>query len=223
MPAAMSALRADVVAYWKLDEGPGEVRLDSSGNGLHLTDNNTVGQTAGLLGNSAEFSYTDQDRWLDHPDHPLLRFIGDFTISLWVYRTGSVFGADYILNSDDSLYLFTDDASEQRPTLMMYDAFGNQFSFLTNNAIITADQWHHIVAYRDGTTVGLIVDNGDPALDVDITGIPRVGEMFRIGAQQAGYPFTGSIDEVGKWNRALTPAEISKLYNDGVGLALEKF
>ena len=40
---------------------------------------------------------------------------------------------------------------------------------------------------------------------------------FRLGG--VTLPWNGSIDEMGVWNRILTPTEIGQLYNSGNGLA----
>ena len=218
-PVELSLLDG-LVAYWKLDEVPGEIRVDSSGNGLDLTDNNGVGQEGGILGSGAGTSYIGFDRWLDHPDDPLLRFEGDFTMSCWVYQLEPIFGNDIIVNSTGGVYLCT---FGHTPAVVMYDSDGNQIVNLPGNAEVTPEQWHHLVFFRNGNTVGLIIDNGVPALAADVAGFPRVGEMFRIGAHEGGYPFTGTIDEVAKWNRVLSAAEITSLYNDGAGLPLEEF
>jgi hypothetical protein len=39
-----------------------------------------------------------------------------------------------------------------------------------------------------------------------------------LGRSIAGYPWAGLIDQVGIWKRALTPDEITALYNKGSGL-----
>ena len=209
-----------LVAYWKLEEGSDEMRLDSSGNSLDLTDNNTVDQAASMIGNGANFAYADHDRWLDHPDDPFLRFDADFTMSLWVYQFEPVFSSDTMINSTGGVYLVTFGHALE---LVMYDADGNLIVDIPGNADVTPEQWHHLVFFRSGNTVGLIIDNGEPAIQTEISAFPRVGEMFRIGAHESGYPFTGTIDEVGKWNRVLSATEISTLYNGGAGLPLEDF
>jgi hypothetical protein len=43
--------------------------------------------------------------------------------------------------------------------------------------------------------------------------------VFNVGARDSIYTFTGSIDEVGFWNRALTSAERASIYNSGTGKA----
>jgi len=39
-----------------------------------------------------------------------------------------------------------------------------------------------------------------------------------IGCGPWGYPLNGSLDDLGIWTRALTSAEVARLYNDGAGL-----
>ncbi len=211
-----------LVAYWKLDEAEGEVRADSSGNELHLTDNNSVGQAPGRIGYAADCSYNG-DRWLDHEDHPLLRFDTDFTMSMWVFRMESFFGGDFILNKTGALYLYAHTDAEFRLVLDLIDDSPALITTIVSDVIIEENEWFHIVLYRSGSTFGIIV-NGGPATTADIGGaVLGPNGVFRIGAMEAGYPFTGLIDEVGKWSRVLTPTEIAALYNSGAGLALEEF
>ena len=57
-----------LVAYWRLDETSGS-RLDSSGNGHTLTDNNTVTSGAGKVGTAAVFTRASSER-LSRADQP---------------------------------------------------------------------------------------------------------------------------------------------------------
>ncbi len=212
-----------LVAYWKLDEAEGEVRLDSSGNELHLTDNNAVGQSVGVIGSAADCAYNGADRWLDHEDHPLLRFDTDFTMSMWVFRMESFFGGDFILNKTGALYLYAHIDAEFRLVLDLIDDSPALLTSIVSDAIIEENEWFHVVLYRSGSTFGLIV-NGGPPKTANIGGaVLSPNGVFRIGAMEAGYPFTGLIDEVGKWNRVLTSAEIAELYNSRAGLAFQEF
>jgi hypothetical protein len=56
----------DLQGYWTLDEVGGQ-RLDSSGQGNHLTDNNTVASALGQLGLAASFE-SDDWQWLSISD-----------------------------------------------------------------------------------------------------------------------------------------------------------
>jgi hypothetical protein len=45
-----------------------------------------------------------------------------------------------------------------------------------------------------------------------------IDNLFRIGRNKLNNYFEGSIDDIGIWNRALTPQEISALYNSSLGV-----
>jgi hypothetical protein len=62
---------------------------------------------------------------------------------------------------------------------------------------------------KTGTTSGVINDTTMPLL---------IGKRNDIDGR--GFPVNGLIDEVAIWNRALSDAEISNLYNDGAGYAV---
>lgn len=214
-------LLSGLLAYWKLDEASG-VRVDSSGHGLDLTDVNGVGQEPGIQGSAAKFTHEGTDRWLDHPDDPLLRFETDFTISAWVYRSGAMFDTNTILNTTSGFYFYTHDSVEQRPVLAAYDEIGTPIVYFAGSDIVETNSWYHLVCYREGDTFGIVTNGGEPVTAIGV-GSPRIGETFRIGAHEGGYPFYGLIDEVAKWNRALSIEEIALLYNESNGLPLESF
>jgi hypothetical protein len=216
-------LRKGLVAYWKLNEATSAVRQDSTANALHLSDVNGVSQVAGKIGNAAAFNYTGFDRWLDHAVHSLLKFDGDFTVSCWVYRTGSQFGMDNIINQAGGVYFYTHNVVSQKPLLEIRDPSNAQIVYLTGNTIISVNQWYHLVIYRKGFTFAVIVNNGTPAVVHNVLGTVKTTGGFRIGAHEGGYPFTGRIDDVGKWNRALNPNEITALFSNGNALPYENF
>ncbi|HEX5975825.1 MAG TPA: LamG-like jellyroll fold domain-containing protein, partial [Nitrososphaeraceae archaeon] len=80
-------------------------------------------------------------------------------------------------------------------------------------------QWHHGVVTFDGSTLRLYVD-GVQISTLSTTSIPETvgNHPLKIGANSriVSNLFTGSIDEVGVWNRALTTTEIANLMNNGV-------
>jgi len=90
-----------------------------------------------------------------------------------------------------------------------------------DNAISTGN-WYHIVTTWDNATDTLkLYVNG-----VDVTFIENASAVGNIGANefklgfntgQQGH-FGGILDEVGFWDRVLTPSEASDLYNNGAGL-----
>ena len=84
--------------------------------------------------------------------------------------------------------------------------------------------WQQFVVERNGGSLGIYYDD-NLVLSAGIAGaIPSSTNPLLIGARNAadGRNFTvnGLIDDVGIWDRALSPAEIGALWNDGNGLQL---
>ena len=82
-----SDLLTSLVGFWTLDEVSG-ARLDSSGNGSTLTDNNTVASTTGKIGLAAVFQ-AGVSEFLSRSDNAFLSagINTSFTIDGWVYPT----------------------------------------------------------------------------------------------------------------------------------------
>ena len=81
-------------------------------------------------------------------------------------------------------------------------------------------QWHHGVVTYDGSILRLYVDGVQVPTTLSTSSIPETtgnNHPLKIGANSRIVEnlFTGSIDEVGVWNRALTTTEITNLMNNG--------
>src|SRR6185295_10218115 len=89
-PDANCTIPNNLVAYWKLDETSGS-RSDSFGSNT-LTDNNTVGSTAGKVGNAAQFIQANTE-YLSAADNAALSVADiDFTFAFWVYLDSKTTG-----------------------------------------------------------------------------------------------------------------------------------
>jgi hypothetical protein len=87
---------------------------------------------------------------------------------------------------------------------------------------IALNTWNFIVARYDGATVGVSLNGGAFGASAFTTDIQDSTNAFRLGLTSAGtLPYTGTIDAVGVWKRALTASEITQLYNGGVGMAYQ--
>ena len=92
--------------------------------------------------------------------------------------------------------------------------------FATSPASYNDGKWHYAVVTYGGSTVRLYVDGvqvsslSTASATPDNTGIQPV----RIGANSLALNgfFTGNVDEVRVWNRALSSTEIANAYNNGV-------
>lgn len=217
------ALQSGLVAFWKLDEVSG-VRNDSVGAN-HLTDNNTVTQAVGKVGNAAQFTTANSES-LSIVDNAALSMGDiDFTIAGWVYL-------DSVL-VDQPLVSKRQNATN-REYLVQYVAGGtNRFRFgvtadgVTFTLLAAASlgaplvaTWYFVVSWHDATanTINIQVNNGAVDSGAHATGVFDGTSIFELGADTEALAFLGGrLDACGIWKRVLTPAERTYLYNAGAG------
>lgn len=211
-------LLTNLTSYWTLDEASG-ARADSHG-GISLTDNNTVTQTTGKIGNAAVFDAANSE-YLSAADNATLRVFGtSWTIAFWFYPvaisgtqalvykgpgTGSLVEYGIRLNGGNQFALIRGD--------------GTTSTTVTTTNVAPPGQWSHGVAWFDLATnlSGVQLNNSAPVLGTgrEVNGA-NLFAIGRSGAASSGY-FTGRIDEVALWKRALNPTERAYLYNNGAG------
>jgi len=208
---------ADLVGYWRLDDGSGTIAYDSSGNGHDGTLEGDPQWVAGMYGQALDFDGTDDyvDIGLGAGDY-FTTLNSGFTVVGWINRasTGTydiVFGAGRnpvgtTAGDDNNGWKFGIDSSDviKFTTLGILD--------YTSSVGVPVGEWAHIAAtfneagtevqiYLNGTLVDTISGNGpaNPA-----TGLYAVG----FGGTGALEFFDGMLDEVRVYNQVLTDPEI---------------
>ncbi len=231
---AVTVVHADItdgmVAHWPLDEGTGATAGDVSGNDIEGTLNGGPTWVEGRFGAALEFDGTD-----DHVDcgNPGILDFGtsDFTISAWVRTSGGSYRTVYGKGGDDGggirchlavdgsvgRIIVDDDADKKDPT---------------GSILVGDQQWHLLVAKREGTNLRLYVDGVEDAgltaharstlpAGYDLSGTSQYGAYIGcITTNNDGslYKFfSGVIDDLALWTRALTVEEIAFLWNNGDG------
>ena len=159
------------------------------------------------------------------PDEQKLK-LTKFSVAAW-FKTTSNFGDEaYIVNKGGH---GSDTAgNNMNYGLWMTTSEGVQGGFETSSGsdrMVTSPnsynngQWHHGVVTFDGSILRLYID-GVQITTLSTSSIPETAGInpLKIGANSriADNLFTGSIDEVGVWNRALNTTEITNLKNNGV-------
>jgi hypothetical protein len=228
-PANNVALLSGLKSYWKLDE-TNSTRYDSTVNGFDLGEFNTVGyDSAGALNGAASVDASYQDQGLHTSGtnaQSTLAMSGNWTLSCWVNHTGKVYDADMILTKPGEVYLYT--ANYNGPEhlyVYVYDGsiYWNTLLSYEFSYVLPFNQWKHIVLQRDGSNINLFVD-GQFEETVSISGsVQNAGEDFWIGMHSSGWPWNGSIDEVGCWGRSLNTDEVSTLYGNSTPPVAETF
>jgi len=210
--AAPSSLLSGLLAYWNLNTTSW---LDSSGSGNTLTANGGVSLVSGKINNCANFD-GDVDEsvfmWLSRSN--FFNFdSGNFSVSQWVYFEGSSYY--------QSLFSTRVDGAATSNSFSVVADLNNKLSFYDGGFTgdlytFSGSNWYHLTTVRDGSTINFYVD-GSFAASVAKSNPYEVTSIAMGGHLNGEEPLNGRIDEVGVWNRALTGAEITSLYNAGAG------
>jgi len=212
---------AELVGYWKLDEGQGAEFWDETdywhdGKIDPWNEEKVRWTTSGYDANGLEFvSATGAFTLCDAPLTANLLNISEATYSFWM-NMPSVFqawgpilvllgqGSDHSVECNGAADLFIADFG--------VDTYGD---LGTSNAKLNDSRWHHIavtystsagtmVAYVDGQAASSqSFKANDPITAVRIGG-PRNRTQWR--------RYTGKLDEVAVWNHALSAADVKNVY-----------
>lgn len=221
--ALPSTLPIGLLAYYKLDDASGSSVADATGNGNTGTWNGTLGSQwgTGLINGDGVLNGTNNFIDLGHPFLAQLQGASGFSVSLWVNPTST--NGTYILagtslpGSSSTGFCILAFGGE------IYTEAANGSTSSTPGVPGITSGWNHCVLTFNNTTVTPYL-NGTAGTPTALSGGGPVGDpgsayTVQIGnAHSYAYFTAGSIDEVGFWNRALTPQEIAALYNGGIGI-----
>ena len=202
-------LNTNIISYYKMNETAGNI-LDAVGN-YPLTNDGAEYEATGIIGTAMDFVSANTDYLKSNAVVDLTANGGDFTIGMWI-KPDNVVANHWALTLDVAT-VFGIITSGTEVCVVMG---GGQCS---SGAGIGIGNWYHVVATGDGTTVRLYVDSVS-VKNVTTAYVFTATEYLYVGVhgtELASY-FDGIIDEVGIWNRVLTPAEIIQLYNGGAGI-----
>jgi hypothetical protein len=197
------AINRGLIAYYPFNGNAN----DESGNSQHATN---FGAT--LVAD--RFSVTGKAYSFDGNDYlqtPVGSNLETLTLSAWFSST---------TRSGERSIVDSDVAGVYGHSLILgYGDGGNSLDIQYHNGEYKsswnlADSfWHHAVAVIEPTVVRLFVDGKFVGFKTYARGVLDVS-TFRIGRHNAGDPqwYQGQIDDVRIYNRALTAAEISQLY-----------
>lgn len=224
-----SSLRKGLAGYWRLEEVLGS-RYDCSKNGNVLASQGTgnIDSTNGVVGLAAVFVKTNSQR-LVKADNSTLKGFTSQTLACWVnmktvpssgvyptlmakYKAASGL-KEYELYFDGDLHRFVYLVGTNSLT-------GQAYVAANNFGLPSQDAWYFVCAWYDGANLNISVNNGTADSSANPNGIYSSTNPFCLGSDAsflaAGF-LNGWIDEAGVWNRALTAAERTQLYNSGKG------
>ena len=220
-----TSLMVDNVALWHFSDA-----TDSSGEGNDLTLVNGPSFVTGKIGNALELNGSNQTA---HITDASLQITGDMSLFTWVYldtlgNSEALFYCGEVWTSpeaeaDNILYLLRlNGTGGNMDYYHEYGAGTNQNVVVTG--LVTAGQWCHIGFVRDTTakTVKFYRD-GTLIQTYSYTHNPTGGTAspLYIGHDSPGAPYAdGKFDECAIWSRALSPPEVTEVYEQGSKVGL---
>jgi len=212
-----------VVGVWHFDEGEGNIAHDTSSEGNDGTlydgnttndDGNTPPQWAdGKFGKALRFDGVDD--YVEVPDSESLDITDAITIEAWT-KTNTSGVVQVVLNKNYAYQLRVSNDLQ-----VVGYIYTGSWHYINSYSLIEPNVWYHIVfTYDKSLTSGnlkLYINGEEAANPVDETGtISSNAYNLLIGARLATPVdlFSGTIDEVHIYNRALSEEEISDLYNN---------
>lgn len=205
-----------LMAWYKLDETSGTAAIDSTGRGqdgaysgsptLNVTANGAASQGTAVAFNGT--NYVQASGLYDKS--------ASVSAAAWVRLDGADSGGASVISLGDyfALQLNTSGVNEARA--FYYD--GSTWTTANVNAVLQNTGWHHFAAVLDaGSTLKLYIDGVEAASAPTSGTITYTGRGSNTRIASHGWngtttDFTGRVDDVRVYNRALKPDEVFQLY-----------
>ena len=205
-----------IVGIWLLDEGQGNVIEDTSVNG---NDGKIIGAkwTDGKIGKGLEFNGANR---AEIPGSKSIDEYRDgFTYLLWVKPTGNPPNANTrVIERDWHNPTIQIGANDYYGSIA---ANGDQAQTNVRGGAWEMDEWNFVAITYNGNILKLFVDGefvGEKAV-----GKPdeKLGSEIRLASwRDAGWNFTGVLDEVAVFNEPLSDGDLNHIMDNGLEEAL---
>jgi hypothetical protein len=243
-PTSYTCPSSGLVSHWKLDDGTGSTTAaDSVGtnDGDIGLMNPAQDWVYGKFGMALDFDGTDD--FVTTATADIYDTYDTGTLSFWINISGDLpFAADMAIlsysatNTINSLFeWFVDNDYGVVVQGWKIDGGGGQWAYVGSSTDITDGVWHHVAfvadgasrtkIYLDGTeeTTGYQEDHSageESDFIADTSGISSYNHNLYFGARVRTSNddfFTGQLDDIRIYNRALTEEEVGELYGYGNG------
>lgn len=218
-----------LVLYLAFDETAGTVALDDSGNdfdGAYLggaaRSTTLLPPAAFTYGNVSSVSLDGTDDSVSVPDTAALRLQNDFSVSFWMRKTADPADWARVVGKGNSANrtfgVWEENGAAKR---LLFQQYNNGAPVLNFNSVTTIelDTWYHVVCTVQGTAARIYVNhaaganNGTPDAQGTRTGTPSTSaDPLTVGYAGFHTYFSGQVDDVRLWNRAISPEEVVILY-----------
>ena len=214
--AVSGSLTQGLVGYWPFCGNAN----DDSGHGNNGTVNGATLTTDRFGNSNSAYDFDGLTSYISGAGVNLPQGDTARTVSLWV-KTAGGFSVNTGGQTGAVFDYGTLENNKRFSVLLVDNDFTNYFSAAYNDfhpdSSIGNNVWTNIVWVYSATNLKLYL-NGVPSSIGTISNLNTTGQNFVIGntiPNSIGQyeKYKGAIDDIGIWNRALTPSEISQLYN----------
>ncbi len=243
IPAALSTVvdcRADLIAHYKFDESSGATTAANEvvGSSTGVVGASVTTGVAGISGSAYSFTGSStQDDIVDMENasfFPSITSSGQYTFSAWINSSELAGGRNVVVfagdSADSNSYIDLGTAiDELTPPGQAYmrhrvdtNGPGASSFFGGTDGVVVDGTWHHIAMTADTSTltIRLYVDGvfaSSGALVPGSSGNFPIFNNFEIGRLGRSSPtdgYEGLVDDVQVYDKALSEAEISFLFNN---------
>ena len=221
-PVSVTVANNNLVAAFGFNETSGLTANDNSGNNNHGTlVNGPAWNSSGRFGGALQFDGAND--MVNIADANSLDLTNGMTLEAWVnpsnltgYKTvickdRGTSGFSYVLSANNN----ASNVNNQRPNSRI--RVGSSNRTVTGNSKLPLNTWSHIACTYDGANFRYFI-NGVQVANVEGTGnITTTNDLLHIGGTTVfNQFFSGRIDEVRIYNKALSQAEIQSDMNTPV-------
>jgi len=221
------AAKADLVGWWRFNEGSGDTASDSSGNGH---DGTLLGNPEWVIGppgfGGALAFHPDKCIGVDTGIYDPTNGTGQFTVALWAFWDGTGTFQHFLTKSagwGEDTMMFQFELWGAHTNATYTDRVG--VSYIPESvpfSIMPKNEWVHLALTFDGTNAVIYLNGVDEEGPKAFSIGPDVEAQVEIGYNSnrpeiSERTFHGSLDEVRIYDKALTADEIQVVMQGGEG------
>ncbi|MHC4519596.1 MAG: LamG domain-containing protein, partial [Planctomycetota bacterium] len=224
LSSALYAQDASLVVYFPFDDDTGSEAIDLSSNANNGAIEGDPQQVEGIFGSALMFDATDDQVVV--PGNPTLDIQDQITMAAWI-RPGPNLTADWrtVMGKSPTSVLgqttFSYDIRTDNTGILRFSLNIGGWQYILGPTLVE-DTWYHVVGTYDGAELVLYLDGqaiGTAAASgqINVTADPFcVGNIVNAAGGSNNEYWSGIIDEVAMWNRALDEGEVTRIMTSGL-------
>ncbi len=214
--SATTPAEVSLVAAYGFNETSGTTTADASGSNNTGTLGTVTRTTSGKFGGALVFS----GNYVTVPHAPSLNLTTALTLEAWVYPTVAPNWSTILMKEQpgEFVYAIYAGAGSNPGGWFNIGTSGSTERSVTAQSALALNTWTHVATTYDGTTARLYINGTQVATTAFAGPIATSTGALRIGGNAVwGENFTGRIDEVRLYKRALSAAEVVTDMNTPIG------